>query len=844
MMLWGRLLFLLGGLLPLMAQEAATGRFIVEFSSPPALRHRQPERRREEIQAERRSAERHFRSRRARVLASVDTVLNAAIVEAPDASLLRSIPGVRRVSPVRVYEPFLDRALIHHAVAEAWDLSGGAGQAGKGVKIAILDTGIDPRHPGFRPPADWAMPDGYPKVSEPVEENLGLTNPKVIVARSFDGQSARDREGHGTAVAMVAAGLRHESPRGVISGVAPAAWLGVYRVSNLDDGLIYSDVVIQALDWAVKDAMDVVNMSFGSVGATSSDEDPLAEAVRNAIEAGIVVVNAAGNTAGPMTVDDTAANEKVLGVGSNNSTPADATQVIPSRGLPMPAAASSNVTWLDPIMAPLVDAARFGDALGCSEYPEGALQGMIPLIERGTCTFSIKLANAARAGAPAAIVFNSPNPPNGDPESLVVMNVDDNPTIPGLFIRRSDGLTLKQWLPWFEDLQVTLRFPRPGATPNVISGFSSSGPSVDLRIKPDLLATGSPVYTAAVMDERGACGVCDPSGYASLSGTSFSAPLVAGSAAVLKAARPGLSVDEYRSLIVNAAQPFVLDSGSVAPVQSAGAGMLNLRNSVLSALAASPVSLSFGAGSETVDRVREVSLKNLSGETLALAIDIESSDDSQPVVNPQNLTLGPGEAATLKVTFAAAGLQPGTYQGFIRVRRQEPPAAGQSGEQGDSLGLDAPASSNSGVGSALGADPPEGEGEGNGDGGEQQPPPQMPAQAGAVVPDIRIPYWYAVEGSGPNSMVVIRQSPRTPRPSSEVRVYFRIHDRAGLALSSVTPRLAPINGGGRVLQVQPANGIYPGAWMARLATGPLAGPNVFQVEVEGRLFTFQVTTSN
>jgi subtilisin family serine protease len=818
---------LAGTWLPAAGQEVVPGRFIVELAAQPAARHAQPERRRAEIRAEQEAAERHLRARRARVVARADTVLNALVVEAPDGELLRSVPGVRRVAPVRAYELFLNRALANHKAAEAWDLAGGVENAGRGVKIGILDTGIDPRHPGFQPPEGWTMPEGYPRVSEPKEENLALTSAKIIVARSFDGQSARDRNGHGTAVAMVAAGGRHESPRGPLAGVAPAAWLGVYRVSSPSDGLIYSDVVLQALDWAVKDGMDVVNMSFGSVGAWSSDDDPLADAVRNAVEAGIVVVNAAGNTAGPMTVDDTASNGRVLGVGSNNAAPADVTQVIPSRGLPMPAAASSNVVSLDPIMAPLVDAARFGDGLGCREYPEKALQGLIPLIERGGCLFSVKLANAARAGAPAAIVFNSANPPSGDPESLVVMNVDDNPTIPGLFIRRSDGMTLREWLPVFEDLQVTLRFPRPDAVPNVLSSFSSRGPSVDLRIKPDLVATGSPVYTAAVIGERTSCEICDPSGYASLSGTSFAAPLVAGAAAVLKAARPGLGPDEYRSLLVNAAQPFVLSTGDTAPVQSAGAGMLNLRNSMLSVLAASPVSVSFGAGAGTVDLSRAVTLKNLSPQTLAFAIEVESGDEVRPVAEPAEVEIGAGESAVINLKFAAGGLQPGAYQGFLKVRPVVKTAEGGSGE-----GMVSPDGSGASVA---------GEGDPGGDPGEGQPSSDRPAEP---APEIRIPYWYAVEGGGPDAFVVIRQSPRSVKPSSRVNVYFRIHDRAGLALTNISPRLAPVSGGGRVVKVEPAGAAYPSAWVAELITGAMAGPNVFQVETQGRIFTFQIVTAN
>src|SRR5205823_7380968 len=112
----------------------------------------------------------------------------------------------------------------------AWARIGGKDHAGAGIKIGILDTGISPDHAAFQDPA-LKPPAGYPLASKP--ENLALTNNKIIVARSYediyeekDPDDARDRNGHGTAVAMCAAGVTNKGPFATITGVAPKAWIG------------------------------------------------------------------------------------------------------------------------------------------------------------------------------------------------------------------------------------------------------------------------------------------------------------------------------------------------------------------------------------------------------------------------------------------------------------------------------------------------------------------------------------------------------------------------------------------------------------------------------------------
>lgn len=761
------------------------GRFLVELTGAPAMKAQDMGSRRSAIETEQATVEGALQARRAMVVARVTTVANVLVVQAASAQQLAGLPGVKRVEPVERFDLFLMNALPIHQVPQAWAATGGMANAGKGIKIAILDTGIDMTHPGFAA-GDMTAPDGFPQASS--SQNLALTNGKVIVARSFDGAPVTDFEGHGTAVAMTAAGVQHESPRGTISGVAPAAWIGAYRVADIADGGIYSDTVLRALDWVVQDGMDVVNMSFGSLGRFGASHTIYGDAVRGLADRGIIVVRAAGNTSGPMTVDDTAAIDRVIAVGANSATASTTTQVVPSAGPSMDGVASTNVTEHAPVSGPLVDIAVFdptGLACDGSLFPLESLKGAIALMERGECDFETKLANVAAAGAVGAVVFNTADPSyDKSGEELVIMIVDNPDQIPGIFVPRSKGLQLKDLAATVEDLQVQLRFPFGKGAPRSLASFSSRGPSVELLIKPDLVATGAPVYTAALKEPYDAdyCPVCDPSGYISTQGTSFSSPLVAGAAAVLKSGRPGLSMDEYRSLLIDSASPLVFLDGTTAPVNSAGAGYLNLNSAVTSTIAAAPVSLSFGSGGGTIDLTKDVTVKNVGAATATFGLSVETRDTVQPLLSASEVTVEPGSTATFQVSLASGGADPGAYQGFVKI---------------------------------------------------------TDTQSGAVA---RVPYWYAVEGSGAASITILDISSSAPKKNSVVGIYVRVHDQAGLAMGKTEPVVVPVSGGVTVLKVESTMSLFPNGWLVQLRMGPEAGANVFRIEVGDLKRTYSITT--
>jgi subtilisin family serine protease len=230
-------------------------------------------------------------------------VANGMAVVVPRAELdrLTSLPGVARVYPSVRYRPLLDRGPVQIGAPSLW--GAGLENAGQGMKIAIIDEGIDQTHPFFNP-AGYTMPAGYPK-GQPA-----YTTAKVIVARAFPPARPTwkhaskpfdpEHSSHGTHVAGIAAGNANTLAEGVrISGVAPRAYLGNYKAltipTDADVGLDgNSPELVAAIEAAVADGMNVINMSLGEPEIEPA-RDIVAQALGAAARAGVVPVVAAGN---------------------------------------------------------------------------------------------------------------------------------------------------------------------------------------------------------------------------------------------------------------------------------------------------------------------------------------------------------------------------------------------------------------------------------------------------------------------------------------------------------------------------------------------------------------------
>jgi subtilisin family serine protease len=273
-------------------------------------------------------------------------VANGMAIVVPRAQLARlaALPGVAQVYPSVRYRPQLDRSPGQIGAPALW--GEGLPNAGQGVKIAIIDEGIDQTHPFFSP-AGYTMPPGFPK------GQAAYTNAKVIVARAFP--PARPtwkhaskpfdpvHSSHGTHVAGIAAGNAGTQASGIrVSGVAPRAYLGNYKALTIPtdaevglDG--NSPELVAAIEAAVADGMDVINMSLGEPEIEPS-RDIVAKALGAAARAGVVPVISAGNDFaqfGRGSVGSPASTPEAITVGAVTTTrsgPADVVAAFSSGG--------------------------------------------------------------------------------------------------------------------------------------------------------------------------------------------------------------------------------------------------------------------------------------------------------------------------------------------------------------------------------------------------------------------------------------------------------------------------------------------------------------------------------
>jgi len=757
-----RLLLLAACIIPLASAQGFPQRYILILQDPPAaarftsrqaLASPEAAQYRQQIGRKQDALRQQLITRHFRVIGGVSGVLNAMFVATtPDrVAELRTLPGVSGVIAARHFHRNLDRATQLINAPGAWSALGGVSNAGAGIRIAILDTGIDQTNPAFQDPT-LPAPAPITPVCDPARVNtcsqIAFTTNKVIVARSYvgflaaggaidpahpeldsrpDDISPRDHEGHGTAVASCAAGVTGTvtpavaaggSGTVVIGGVAPKAYLGNYRIYGSPgvNDTTTDDIILMALDDAITDKMDVISLSSGGVALTGALDtgaacgnavgvpcDPLATAFENAAQTGVIITVSVGNDGAPGSIESPGDAPSVITVGASTSshyftpTASAAAADAPANLKNLPADVFADNFILGAVTSPLRDVTVLGDdGTACNTLPAFSLPGYIALIERGTCTFAIKVANAVAAGATGVLLYNNSGPVTGQAYTVGA----GGGYVPVVMLGQSDGVAMKTYIAANPNAQVTIgptgAEQDDTANANQYTTFSSEGPTVGaLLVKPELVAPGeSPestnvsatnhatpyyyggVYMAAeTYDPLGV--LFSSTGFVAAEGTSFSTPITAGAAALVLQAHPSVTgaarLGLVRSALVNNAAQTVTEDDGGNPVDEfeIGAGLLDVGAAVTSSVSVSPSTLSFGVLANSVPAAQQLTFTNSGASAVTLAISVTPNTTldlaGTLTLTPSttSLPLAAGQQGTVTITPGGTVPSPGFYSGVI-----------------------------------------------------------------------------------------------------------------------------------------------------------------------------------
>jgi minor extracellular serine protease Vpr len=702
------LLLLLMGILPGVAGERLT-RYAIVLSDPPvaAGTHRRS------LETAHQNLRSNLERRKIRVTGSVRTLANAIFVETSRENIatLRAMPGVKYVQEMMRIQRKMDRALPLVNAPAAWTALGGVSSAGTGMRIAIIDSGIDQNNPSFMD-ASLTTPVGFPIC---IGDDCNYATNKIIAVRSYvnklvfaytddtrpDDLTPRDRVGHGTAAAMVAAGVPLAANGATISGVAPKAFLGNYKIYGSPgvNDYTYDDIVVQALEDSFNDGFHVALLASARPASWSAADsgsicgnkdgvpcDLLTDAVATATLRGMAVVVSAGSDGNSgaqsptlNTINTPASAPSAIAVGATTNSRRFFASVSAQAAAPATAQNLAALMGRDgprlagPLTAPMRDVmASQDDGRACSALPAGSLSGAIALILRGNCSYETKINNAQNAGAVAVVVYNV----DGDDSVVPPFSVQQT-AIPMAFIGNTPGRNLKTYLASAPGAAVTIdpKLLPTDVVADEIAHFSSEGPNIgDYSIKPDLVAVGTDIWVATQsLDPNG--DMYDASGFTSTQGTSFAAAMVAGAAALVKQNTSTLTPAQIKSALVNTASGAITDydynnQPIAARAVGAGGGKLNVAEALKAKVMFDPPSVSFGSLSK-LPVSKTVTVFNSSAASVNLTFGITQRDTdaaARVTVSPAALTVAAGRSGTITLQLSGSNPAAGMYEGVVTVQ--------------------------------------------------------------------------------------------------------------------------------------------------------------------------------
>ncbi|PVH84726.1 subtilisin-like protease [Cadophora sp. DSE1049] len=574
------------------------------------------------------------------------------------------------------------------------------GIKGKGVKVAIMDTGVDWHHPAlggcFGPGCKISFGKDF----------IGDSHDETGIPETDDDPLATcTGGGHGTHVAGTI-GMQdpESSPFGLV-GVAPEADLGMYRVFGCSGGAP-GDIMMLAFEQAAIDQVDVLSISLGSY-LQWEEEDPF-QIITAALEArGIAVVVANGNNGVLAGIPSSPAIGKgVIAVGSvQNSHYPTVYGGKDSRGRSFK---YSGDPW--PVQAPATGltvydfvkiAADTSSPMGCAYDAWWAADdavldkdnSIIALPYGGGCSWATKMFVSQGLGFKYTLIYATAADDIFDQE---YNSIDPFPPYYGITLNEVDGRTLLGGLSLSKPNEYKLYFSsdvfesHTQVTAGLMSNFSSWGPTSDtLAIKPQLSAPGGSVLSTWPLEGTG---------YAVLSGTSMATPYVSGALALLKSQFPNVSVQKLREILQSTASnvPYVYDKSLRSSVAQQGGGLINVYNAIHFESSVTPSELNLGDLDQL--KPRDITIENNSGRSKTYVISHEPAGETNllpylyrntptqegisalPGLYPSyatvkfsstSITIGAGQSANFTATFQPPNdidddFLP-VYSGFIKI---------------------------------------------------------------------------------------------------------------------------------------------------------------------------------
>jgi len=636
-----------------------------------------------------------IQARGGQVLAEYQASLNGVKVQAPANKLpdLARLPGVIAVRPVGTFAPDLTQSVPFIGAPQVWD--GGAGLHGEGVRVGIIDTGADYTHANFGgpgTPADFqAERQRIRNGEQPNPAIFGPDAPKVkggidLVGDDYNASDPAhnvphpstaplDCNGHGSHVAGIAAGFgvtpdgrtypgpydtnTHSKPFRIGPGVAPMADVFAIRVFGCVGS---TNVVVDALDWAVDHDMQVVNMSLGRAYGTPEDASALAS--ENAAKAGVAVVASAGNSGPAPYITGSPATGKgaisVAAVDSGASFPGATLKLSTAQTLTVQN--SNGAVFADGGTLP-VKVLRNPNgtvSLGCQEAEYNGVDGKLVVALRGTCdrVFRAQAGQRHNAAAVALIDTSTGFPPfEGEISNVTIPFFG----VKGVLGTTSDGDKLVAADGGSATIANAII-----ANPNFrhFASFTSAGPAgTDSTLKPDISAPG-----VSILSTNSGSG----SGGVRLSGTSMAAPHVAGAAALTVQAHPGWDAPAVRAAIVNTANPSKVDGFQV---NLGGSGLVQpfpaTRTSVVALTGDGGTNLSFGFREFSRDfrGSKEIRVQNLGDADVTFDVSAGAIGGSPHTVRPSRSTISleGGHESRLSVELSVPASSVGNSDAFRQV---------------------------------------------------------------------------------------------------------------------------------------------------------------------------------